>query len=52
LAIHEHKKQGCEPQELAGHASEKMTDNYDARHEDINWVDANLGGFSLAKFMG
>ena len=52
LAIHEHKKQGCEPQELAGHASEKMTDNYDARHEDINCVDANLGGFSLAKFMG
>tara|TARA_B110000027_G_C16091577_1_gene288727 strand:- start:188 stop:1357 length:1170 start_codon:yes stop_codon:yes gene_type:complete len=52
LAIHEHKKQGCAPQQLAGHASEKMTDNYDARHEDINWVDASLEGFSLAKFMG
>jgi len=52
LAIHEHKKQGCAPQQLAGHSSEKMTDNYDARHEDINWVDASLDGFSLAKFMG
>jgi enterobacteria phage integrase len=52
LAIHLHKKQGCSPQELAGHASEFMTNNYDARHEDINWVNAELGGFSLAKAMG
>jgi len=52
LAIYEHENQGCAPQELAGHSSKAMTDNYAARHEDIKWVDADLGGFSLAKFMG
>jgi integrase len=52
LAIYSHEKQGCEPQELAGHSSKAMTDNYAAGHADINWVNADLGGFSLAKFMG
>lgn len=50
LAIHEHEKQGCLPQHLAGHSTAKQTDNYSARHKDIKWMEVDLDGFSLAKF--
>ena len=52
LAIHEHEKQGCLPQQLAGHSTLKQTENYAARHEDIKWKEVSLDGFSLQKFMG
>lgn len=52
LAIYEHEKQGCLPQHLAGHSTKKQTENYSARHENIKWMEVDLDGFSLAKFMG
>ncbi len=42
LGIKRDKDRGINPQQLAGHASERMTKNYDSRHEDIRWVEAGL----------
>lgn len=36
------KDRGMDPQLLAGHASAKMTSNYDSRHDDIRWVEVSL----------
>lgn len=47
LGIKLYKDAGKDPQGLAGHASKKMTSNYDSGHEDIRWneveADLNLG---------
>lgn len=40
LGIKEYKDRKLNPQQLAGHASETMTDNYDSDHEDIRWIEA------------
>ncbi len=44
LGIKLYKDSGENPQELAGHASEEMTNNYDSGHDEIRWikVKANL----------
>ncbi|MEH6446608.1 MAG: hypothetical protein V7784_22145 [Oceanospirillaceae bacterium] len=39
LGIKLYKDAGIDPQQLAGHASEKMTRNYDAGHDEIRWVE-------------
>lgn len=40
LGIKRYKDMGINPQKLAGHASEKMTKNYDSDHEEIRWISA------------
>ncbi len=40
LGVKWYKDQGEKPQELAGHASEKMTKNYDSGHSEIRWIEA------------
>lgn len=40
LGIKEYKDKGANPQLLAGHASAKMTKNYDAGHDEIRWIEA------------
>lgn len=40
LGIKLYRDQGADPQKLAGHASERMTANYDAGHDEIRWVEA------------
>ncbi len=40
LGIKLYRDQKIEPQQLAGHASEQMTNNYDADHDEIRWVEA------------
>ena len=39
LGIKQYKDSGIDPQELAGHSSEKMTNNYDSGHDEIRWVE-------------
>ena len=39
LGIKEYKDAGFDPQELAGHSSEKMTKNYDSGHDEIRWIE-------------
>jgi len=39
LGIKEYKDAGFDPQELAGHSSEKMTKNYDSGHGEIRWIE-------------
>jgi len=39
LGIKRYKDKGTDPQALAGHASEQMTKNYDADHDEIRWVE-------------
>ena len=39
LGIKQYKDSGFEPQQLAGHSSEKMTNNYDSDHEEIRWIE-------------
>lgn len=40
LGIKLYKDQGIDPQQLAGHSTEKMTANYDAGHDEIRWIEA------------
>jgi integrase len=40
LGIKLYRDQGLDPQKLAGHASAKMTSNYDSGHDDIRWTEA------------
>ncbi|MCV6590673.1 MAG: phage integrase Arm DNA-binding domain-containing protein [Marinobacterium sp.] len=40
LGIKLYKDQGIDPQQLAGHSTEKMTRNYDAGHDEIRWTEA------------
>ena len=40
LSLHLYKKAGKDGQKIAGHASRKMTRNYEADHEDVVWVEA------------
>lgn len=40
LGIKLYRDQGLNPQTLAGHADEQMTNNYDSDHEDIRWMEA------------
>jgi integrase len=44
LGIKLYRDQGVDPQQLAGHSSQKMTKNYEAGHKEIRWIeaDANL----------
>lgn len=39
LGIKRYKDKGTNPQQLAGHAQEQMTKNYDAGHDEIRWVE-------------
>jgi len=39
LGIKEYKDVDFDPQELAGHSSEKMTKNYDSGHDEIRWIE-------------
>ncbi|WP_020682334.1 phage integrase Arm DNA-binding domain-containing protein [Marinobacterium rhizophilum] len=39
LGIKLYKDAGADPQQLAGHATAKMTKNYDADHDEIRWVE-------------
>jgi len=39
LGIKQYKDSGIDPQELAGHSSKKMTNNYDSGHDEIRWVE-------------
>ncbi|MFC7296050.1 phage integrase Arm DNA-binding domain-containing protein [Marinobacter aromaticivorans] len=39
LGIKNLKDKGVDPQKLAGHATAKMTSNYDSGHEEIRWVE-------------
>lgn len=39
LGIKQYKDKGLDPQQLAGHASEIMTKNYDSGHEEIRWIE-------------
>jgi integrase len=41
LGIKRCRDAGKDPQKLAGHASEKMTRNYDSGHEDIRWTEVS-----------
>ena len=38
LGIKRYRDAGKDPQQLAGHASAEMTNNYDAGHADIRWT--------------
>lgn len=39
LGIKEYKDLGLDPQQLAGHSSERMTRNYDSDHDEIRWIE-------------
>src|SRR5690554_203171 len=39
LGIKRYRDKGEDPQQLAGHASAKMTSNYDSGHDEIRWVE-------------
>lgn len=41
LGIKLYKDSGINPQQLAGHSTEKMTKNYDSDHEDIRWMEVS-----------
>lgn len=41
LGIKTYRDNKKNPQQLAGHASEQMTNNYDSDHEDIRWVEVS-----------
>ncbi len=38
-----YKDQGIDPQQLAGHASAQITDNYDSGHAEIRWIEVKTG---------
>lgn len=40
LGIKTYKDRGFDPQQLAGHATAKMTKNYDSGHDEIRWIEA------------
>jgi enterobacteria phage integrase len=40
LSLHLYKKAGKDGQKIAGHASGKMTRNYEADHDEVVWIDA------------
>lgn len=42
LSIKLYKDSGVDPQELAGHSSEKMTKNYDSGHDEIRWIETKI----------
>lgn len=42
LGVKLYKDAGLDPQHLAGHASAKMTKNYDAGHDEIRWVEVSV----------
>lgn len=39
LGIKRYKDLGLNPQQLAGHSTEKMTKNYDSEHSEIRWIE-------------
>jgi len=41
LGIKRYKDSGQDPQQLAGHATAKMTSNYDSGHDEIRWVEVS-----------
>lgn len=41
LGIKRCRDRGDDPQKLAGHATERMTSNYDSGHEEIRWVQTS-----------
>lgn len=41
LGIKRYRDRGQDPQQLAGHASAKMTSNYDSGHDEIRWIEAS-----------
>jgi len=41
LGIKKYKDQKLEAKKLAGHSSDKMTNNYDSGHEEIRWVEVD-----------
>lgn len=41
LGIKRYKDSGQNPQQLAGHATAKMTSNYDSGHDEIRWVEVS-----------
>mgnify|MGYP003700332197 FL=1 len=41
LGIKRYRDKGKNPQQLAGHATEKMTNNYDSGHDEIRWVEVS-----------
>lgn len=42
---------GKDGQKLAGHASQKMTKNYEADHEEVVWTEA-VADLDLSKITG
>ncbi len=51
LSLHLHKKAGKYGQKIAGHASGKMTRNYEADHEDVVWSEA-VPDLDISKITG
>ena len=41
LGIKRYRDKGQDPQQLAGHASAKMTSNYDSGHDEIRWIEVS-----------
>lgn len=41
LGIKESRDKGRDPQKLAGHATARMTSNYDSGHDEIRWVEVS-----------
>lgn len=41
LGIKNLRDRGADPQKLAGHATAKMTSNYDSGHDEIRWVEVS-----------
>jgi integrase len=41
LGIKNYRDKGADPQQLAGHATAKMTSNYDSGHDEIRWVEVS-----------
>ncbi|MGO1500792.1 MAG: phage integrase Arm DNA-binding domain-containing protein [Marinobacter sp.] len=41
LGIKSLRDRGADPQKLAGHATAKMTNNYDSGHDEIRWVEVS-----------
>ena len=51
LSLHLYKKAGKDGQKIAGHASRKMTRNYEADHEDVVWSEA-VPDLDISKITG
>ncbi len=51
LSLHLYKKAGKDGQKIAGHASGKMTRNYEADHDEVVWSEA-VPDLDISKITG